>query len=348
MSAIYPNVSTLASNTQWDEWDSSKIKHIEENLNISTPCYDAKDGEELTVPVSQFEFSQLPAEIALETLLFLSVADLLKIRQMCTHYKTLIDTTPEIQVKIAHHYLQTMQSECNIPLDDLKLDLTNHKLSVEVNNNLCLWKLSQNSSSTIPQLSGTIHWISHLIVKDGKPKELMELFMQLFEQSNRLLTLYLWNCEVDSGAVEVLQSLQLSEARFPVLYLSDLKSMDCSFPATLSIPSSRLVMVEPNRADEYSIERFLTQESDQNALSELEQHVLDESFSGEQVLWKMKQLPQIIQARIVSSIWHSKLAEAAESRLCSNRFIWQQVEIFISKAPHHPAVRVAVRNLLIH
>jgi hypothetical protein len=313
-------------------------------------------GQFLTVPepISQTQnqiiilFPQLPTELSSEILFLLPIEDLFRMQYICKQFKSFIDTNPKLQIKIAHHYLQTMQSKCNIPIDDLKIDLTNNKLSVEVNNNLCLWKLIQNTSSTSPQLNRTIPWISHLIIKNGEANELTELLIQLQGQTKRLLKLCLLNCEVDSKTIERLQKLLPSEhnLRPPVLYLGNLKPSDCELPSQLSMLSSHVVIIDPDKVNNYSIERFLTEESDVIALSELEQQFQNESLSGELILKKIKELHPIIQAGIVSSIWHSKLSPSTETAPISIHSIQLRVYSFVCQEPYNLAVQGAVKHNL--
>jgi hypothetical protein len=295
---------------------------------------------------SQLQLDQMPHELLLEILLLLPIENLLAMRLVCNPFKDLIDGTPELQVRIAYHLLQKMQPNCYIPLDDLKTDLTQNKLSVEVNNNLCLWKLTQDTSS-LPQLNSTVSWINHLIVKNAKPKELTKLFTKL-QENKRLLTLYLLNCEVDSEALTFLKLLQIrfaDDQKFPIFYFCDLKAIDCELPIEFSTASSNIVLIESNRATAYSIERFLSEESDLIAAREFDLQVQNESSSGELVLKKMEALKSAIKAGIVSSIWHSKLM-SQDSLTISKSLMQRVVKAFVVEYPHHPAVRAAAKKNL--
>lgn len=273
-------------------------------------------------PLLKSDLLELLPEITLKILLLLHDNALLQMSQVCKYYKTIADTNFEIRnkiVKIAHHYLQTTTRQCNIPTDDLKTDLTNDTLSVQVGNDLCLWKLTKSFTSTTPQLNWAMRWTSHLIIKNCQTKQLSKLFTQL-HGDNRLLKLYLLNCQIDSKTEETLQSLQ-------------------TFTHSLE------TVIAPNPANEYSIERLVTTPLDLIALNELMQQLQDESTSGEQILNKIKELQPIIQAGIVSSIWHSTLSPIESASLPSKKEVIQQkVNSFILQAPHHPAVHVAVEK----
>ncbi len=290
---------------------------------------------------------QLPSELSLFILRGLPIQDLIATRSSCDHFYTFIDTTPELQVEIAHHYLQKVACKCNIPLNDLKFALASDRLIVEVNNNLCLWKLTQNTSS-LPQLHRTIPWISHLIINNGKPKELTKLFTHLY-QSKQLVALYLLNCEVDSEALRALQylhDLTADNQRPPIFHLSNLTPMNCTLPA----PFLNLAQesIDPSQANGCSFERLLTQDSDLVALKDLDQQVQNESSSKELVLQKMEALKPAIKAAIISSIWYSTLMPNTRNTFDSSiNLIQRQVVVFITQWPHHPAVRAAIRNNLI-
>jgi hypothetical protein len=339
--------SNPASVSETQELVHTVVLLFLKKINGIPDCKEIEYCKKVIAPLSELQFIQLPQELSLETLLLLPAEDLLKMRSICKYYKTFIDSSPELQTKIAHRYLQKMQPECHIPLNDLKIDMTHHKLSVEVDGNLCLWKLTQKSSH--PELNKTIPWISHLIVKEGKQKELTELFTQL-QQSTRLVTLYLLNCEVDSKAIEALQLLLIPNdqgLKPPVLYLCNLRPIACELPSQLSNSSSNVVMIDSSKTGEYSIEKFLTKESDWIDLKELDSQVQNESFSGEWILRKMKEMHPIIQTGIISSIWHSKLTPTSGATpQISRNVIRKKVFDFVSDEPHHPAVRVAVRKNL--
>lgn len=300
------------------------------------------DCKKAVAPLSHLQFIQFPRELSLEIFLFLPVEDILKIRFACTHYKDFIDSSPVLQTKIAHHFFLLMQPKANIPLDALKIGMAHHKLAVEINENLNLWKFSQRLSQAMP-------WISHLIIKDGKANELAELFRQL-QQSKRLVTLYLLNCEVDSKAIDALQSLITPDAldlKPVVIYLCNLRPAACELPSQLSTASSNVVIIDADKAIEYSIERFLTKESDRIDLEELNSQIENEYFPREAILKKMKEMNPIILAGMVSSIWYSKLAPTTQDILpVSKRMIQRKVFEFVSDQPHHPAFSAAVwRNL---
>jgi hypothetical protein len=289
----------------------------------------------------------LPHELSLEVLLGLPVANLLTSRLICRYYRDFIDNTPELQSRITHHFLQTVLPSCNIPLDDLKIDLTHNKLSVEVGNNLCLWKLTQKTSS-VPRLNRAVPWISHLIIKNAESTELTEIFTQLRE-TKRLSTLYLLNCAIDSEAFHCLKSLQTSEEdrRIPVFYFCNLLTVGFELPVKLSIQSSNIVFIEPDKASAYSIERFLSEESDWIAAKEFDRHIQNDSFPGEVILKKMEELKPIVQAGIVSSIWYSKLMPVVgEDSPTPNSLILRRVQTFIIENPHHPAIKAASQKNL--
>jgi hypothetical protein len=299
-------------------------------------------------PLSPSRFIQLPPEISLEVLLLLPVEDLLRLRHTCTSYKTFIDNTPELQSRISYYFIQKVKPECHILLEELRVDLTCNKLSVEVGNDLCLWKLTHKTDS-MPQLNITIPWISHLTIKGGEPNQLTTLFKQLLE-SNRLTTLCLLDCKIDLETWELLKSLQNSshdDKNIPVFYFCNLHTAGFELPAELSTLSPNIITIEPSKAFEYSMERFLTQESDWIAVKEFGQQVQNDSLPGEVVLKKWQELKPILRAGIIHSIWYSKLMPlAGEDLPTSERLIQKQVKAFIAEDPHHPAVRAAAQKNL--
>jgi hypothetical protein len=298
-----------------------------------------KMGED---PLSNLQLKQLPKELSLETFLFLPVEDLLKMRRVCKDYRDYIDSSPKLQTKIAYDYLVKRQPKANISLDDLKMFLTDHKLSVQINGALPLWKLTKELSPAIP-------WISHLIIKDGKKNELTDLFKQL-KQSKRLTTLYLLNCQVDSNSINALQSLiplDGLKTKSPVLYLCNLTPVEGELPQQLLTSSPNVVIIDANKASEYSIERVFTKESDLKDLKELDSQVENENLTGELILKKMQEINPVIMAGIISSIWHSKLTSPTESStIFSKDVIQNKVFDFVADQPHHYVVGSAVKKNL--
>lgn len=302
------------------------------------------------VPLSRVQFLQFPIELTLETFLHLPMKDLLTMRLVCQHYRKFIDSQPELQARIAFHFLQNMLPKWNISIDDLKINLTNNKLTVEVNNNLTLFKLIAKSPSSYPLLKKALPCITHLIIKNGKPNELKELFEELL-QSQQLTSLTLIDCEVDSKASEFLQLLVSSDLqdrrKLTVLYLCNLKPSNYQLPQYFSDSSSKIVFINPDKAGEYSFEGFLTTEADLIALKELEQKVQIESSSSEIVLKKLKALTPSIKDAIISSIWHSTLMPAsADLQKISKKLINREVYAFVSESPHHSSIIAAISKIL--
>jgi hypothetical protein len=248
-----------------------------------------------------------------------------------------IDSDQELEPFISYEKLKIMPGENNIPIDDLKFDYTEGKLSVEVNNNLCLWKLTHT------WLNQTLPSITYLIVKQGKSDELLELFNQL-KETQRLTKIYLLNCELDANALNSLKQLQNpSSSRIPDFYCSDLKTLNCEPPSY----GHNLYMLESNQEAEYSIDRLLTKDSDRVALKKFSEQVDMESPSGEQIVQNLESLRSVIKTGIISSIWFSAVmpVNGTNSSFSKNNTALA-VTTFISMNPKHPAISAALNQAL--
>ena len=284
----------------------------------------------------ELQLIQLPSELLILTFLQLSIKELLQMRLICSEFKTLIDTNPELQAYIAFQFLQETKLRWNISMEDLKVDYTNKKLSIEVNNNLSLAKLTQTNSA-LPLLTRILPWISHLIIKKGQSNELLELFTQL-KKTQRLTTVYLLNCEIDGKAMQAL--LELSTRNPPYFYFCNVKTVDCELP----LANSHLTVIDSNKAADYSIEKFVTKESDRIALNELSSQVENESSSSDLIVQQFESLNATIKADIIASIWYSYLMTGTNTCVPISK---KSVSSFVSSSPHHPAVCAALKQVTL-
>ncbi len=286
---------------------------------------------------SSFSLIELPGDLILLILHILPIKDILNLRLVCLMLQRIIDSDPDLQSLISYEKLKIMPGQNNIPLNDLKFDYTDQKLSVEVNNNLCLWKLTHTP------LKQTLPWINHLIVKNGKPEELLELFNQL-KENQRLTKIYLLNCELDADASNSLKQLQNpSFSRIPDFYCSDLKTLNCESPSY----GPHLYKLESNQESEYSIDRFVTKDSDRIALKKFSEQFERESPSGEKILENLESLKSVIKTGIISSIWFSAVmpVHGTNSSFSKNHTALA-VTTFISMNPQHPSISAALNQAL--
>ena len=282
-------------------------------------------------PLFRFHFTQFPKEVTEEFFLRLPLSELLNMRTICHYYKDMIDNSPLLQRRIAHEYFQKMHPKCNIPLHDLNYCLMNNRLAVQINSNLTLWKINQSFSRALP-------WVSHLIVKDGSSPELKELFTHL-EQNPRLISLSLINCEVDSECTIELQNL-LNSSKSPITYLSKLTPVGCELPLDLTTPSESLLLIDPAKAETYSLEKFLSDESDVIAIKEFEKAVSNNKASSQEVLEALDAMKPVIQSKIVTSLWYSRIMNTSNV-FDSPAMIQRKTRDFIRENPHHPALIAA-------
>jgi hypothetical protein len=313
---------------------ASETQNQTNNIAVRNLSQSANESSSLKSPLS---VTQLPGDPIALILHQLPLKDILNMRVACSMLQGFIDSNHDLQPLISYQKLKAMPGQYTIPIDDLKFDYTDEKLSVEVSNNLCLWKLTHTP------LKQTLPWISHLIIKKGKPNELLELFNQL-KENKRLTKIYLLNCEVDAEALNSLKQLQIAfSSRIPDFYCCDLKTFNCEPPSY----GPHLFMLEPNEAPEYSIERFVTKESDRIALKKFSDQVEKESPSGEQIVQNLESLKSVIKTGIISSIWFSTVMPINDTTSSfSKNNTDLAVTTFISMHPHHPAILAALNHAL--
>lgn len=293
----------------------------------------------LDLQSKQWQFLELPEDLLVFILLQLPIEEIGKMAEGCHQLNKLIDTNEELQAYMACEKLKTLQIKCNIPKGDLKVDYTNKKVSVEVGNNLCLWKLTQKNAA-LPKLHQALPWISHLIIKGGQPNELIELFGQLME-NKRLTTVFLLNCEVNSDAMQALSDLEAHSSvnnRSPYIYICNLKTSNCELPLHLCI-------IDPSKASDYCLEKFLTTESDRIDLTELSKQVENDNSPSDLIVEKLESLNSTIKAVIIMSIWYSSVMPSKEAGLpISQKAVDNRVCSFVSSNPHSPAISAALKN----
>jgi hypothetical protein len=325
-----------------DNWDAASLDSLEKKIpDVTDPdslfqmqkvvllfLNKMQDCPESASPLSELQFVQLPTELLADILARLPIGDILKMRLVSQWYKECIDEIPELRIKIAHHYLQ----KCTLPMNDLKFVFESHKLAVEIHGSLSISKLVQ------PPLCKALHSIDHMILKDGMSQELTQLFTQL-QDDNRLMTLYLWNCSLGEETTKALELL-LKNPKPPLIYL-------CSPSPLPPQLSNHVVPVKTENSSEYSLERFIKQ-SAVIELSEFEQQVQNESFSGELILKKMKEMHPLIRAGLISSIWHSTVMPSNVTAQSSNRDqIQRRVYDYVLEHPHDASVRAAVNTVVM-
>ncbi len=290
----------------------------------------------------QLQFIQLPDDLLVRILGQLPIKEIEKMAQCCHQLQQLINTNDELQSYIACEKLKALQTECNIPMGDLRVDYTNKKFSVEVGNNLCLWKLTQKNGA-LPKLHHTLPWISHLIVKDGEPNELIELFKQL-KENKKLTTVFLLNCEMSPEAMKALSDFHAFSSncqRPPYLYLCNLKTSNCELPQS-DLP---LCMIDPSKASDYCLEKFVTTESDRIDLNELSNQVENDASPSDLIVEKLGSLNSAIKTLIIMSIWYSSVMPAKEAGLpISKKAVDHRVCSFVFSNPHSPAISAALKS----
>jgi hypothetical protein len=296
----------------------------------------------LDLQSKQWQFLELPEDLLVFILLQMPIEGIGKMAEGCHQLKKLIDTNEELQSYIACEKLKSLQTKCNIPMEDLKVDYTNKKVSVEVGNNLCLWKLTQKNGA-LPKLHQTLPWISHLIVKDGEPNELIELFWQLME-NKRLTTVFLLNCKVNSDAMQALSDLEAHSSvnnRSPYIYICNLNTSNCELPSN----SAHLSIIDPSKASDYCIEKFVTTESDRIDLNELSKQVENDNSPSDLIVEKLESLNSAVKTAIILSIWYSTVMPTQDAGLpISRNALDRKVCSFVHSNPHSPAISAALKS----
>lgn len=309
-------------------------------INSSTPLSGSKELADRVVPITNFQYLNCPVEIHLDHLKLLPVPQLVRMREVNRYFRDLVDSSFQLQTRIAHHYLTVMQHKSNIPIDDIRYSLKNDSLALEIKGDLGVHHLSRELARVVP-------WISNLIVKGCKPDQLKVLLTQL-KDSQRLTTLYLRDCQVDADCVRLLQDLQKNgkqEYRVPVIYLCNVENRDTDSPMTLPLNShEKIKIIASADASVYSLERFQGDEADLNVLSEFERQVSNYQVKTNNVLEIFDSMSYVLKTEIISAIWHGILMDPTSESTVPTSRISHRVRSYIAEYPHHPSLISAARS----
>ncbi len=277
---------------------------------------------------------RLPDELLLEIFSTLSIPELLEKRKICSYYKHLIDGSYLLQTKIAHHYLIKNVHLSNIPIDDIKYVFHENRLAIDIRNTVPVFNFADKLGRVVP-------WTSHLIVRDCDASASHRL-LSLLKEHRRLTTLSLMNCELNDQCISDLQELQQAKdenCRLPHFNFCNVNTSNgMGLPHPLSSASERIRVITPEEANEYSLEKFQSEESDIASLHEFEHMVLNREVASINVLKAYDSIRDVIQRGIVSSIWYSAIMDPDGATQVPFEEIQLRVREYISSNPHHPAV----------
>lgn len=279
------------------------------------------------------KFLLLPQEMMLEIFFYLSVPELLKIRQWNRFFQNFIDTTPFLQARISHFALILSQKRYYIPSDQLKLYLEESKLMVEINQSLCLWKLNLYCSKELSS-------ISYLVVKNCLPDDLKNLFNHLVN-SQQLTTLYLCDYEFNQDCYDTFQKMvqHLNQVRKCTFYLCHVKTPEYK---PLEEEQKGIRRIEKNQHELCTIEFFLHNEFDDQALNRFEEKVKSKHSTAEEVLASAHALRPHVLLPIISSIWHIIFMDPSSSCILQHKMVEQVME-FLKQNPHNSVVLSAIK-----
>ena len=296
------------------------------------PQTDGLDQLSNTLQLLLNPFPFMPRELLVEIFMCITVPDLLNVRLSNKALKEIIDNNSSLQARIAHFAMEKNGVKLNITSEELRYYLIDDKLSVEIKNSLCMWKVNRYLPRALP-------WITHLIVNDAEAAELKELLTHLI-YSKRIAALYLCNCKFDQDSFALLLDLterQNSDRNPIILYL-----YNCKLPPEKTISSFQVVQLDENEKNKFTIEQFLGTESDKIALNEFETIVSSDEISTEEVMAYAQSLKPWMQLPIISSIWYSAVMSPEKDGQNSPREIRQQAWDFLNRNPHHAAIIAAI------
>lgn len=283
--------------------------------------------------------SDQPDELLVCQLSYLRVTEFISLCFVSRRFKEFINNSPALQPRIIHQYLHKRHHLANIPIDDLKYDLRDNRLAIQIKNDLSVYHLVNDLSLALP-------WTNSLIINACKAASLKNL-LNVLVKSKSLTTLILKNCELDTDCISILRQLQIpKDTRMaPPLFFYNVSVSTDEDMASYSVLLEKVNSIKPEDANKYSIEKLDGEETDIASLEKFESLVVNAEDSSETVLEAFDLIRDVIRSGIINSIWHGAILKPHEDPTeTPMEMIHAKVRTFISECPHHPAVLTAARS----